>query len=395
MDVVMPQLGETVAEGLVGAWHKKEGDQVAKNEVLLDIETDKVSTEIEAPISGTLAKIVVEEGETVDVGTLLAVIQGEGEELEINELAIETIADPSPESPEHASPLRRDTEVRDRARLSPAVRRALKKYGVEAGDITGTGRNGRITLQDVEAFQSRAPEKEVLPFSTIRSRIAEHMVRSKATSPHVLQAIEVDFSGVAEARRTSIDQWRSERGYSLTYLPFVASAVCQAIAGFPRINASVVGKGLKIHDAINLAIAVDLGEEGLITPVVKNAQEFSITEIAQAIHELVTRAKNKQLQPDDMTQGTYTISNSGSFGTLITAPIINQPQVAILSLDGIHKRPTVIESSAGDEIEIRPIGILAQSFDHRAFDGAYSAGFLKKLKETIEGSDWVARLDER
>ena len=239
------------------------------------------------------------------------------------------------------------------------------------------------------------PGNAVLPFSKLRSRIAEHMVRSKATSLHVLQAIEVDFSGVAETRSKFKDKWKSERGYSLTYLPFVASVACQAIVEYPRINASVVGEGPQVHDAINLAVAVDFGEDGLITPVVKNVQELSVAEIAQAIHELVARARNEQLQPDDMTQGIQAISNSGSFGTLITAPVINQPQVAILSLDGIHKRPVVIESPADDETRIRPIGVLAQSFDHRAFDGAYSAGFLKKLKETIEGSDWVARLDER
>ena len=394
MDILMPQLGETVAEGLISSWHKSEGDHVEEHELLLDIETDKVATEINAPASGKLVKILVDEGETVDVGTVLAILQREGEVIELPD---PSEAEPSEQEPvaaeiNGAGRAEPERQSKDRQRLSPSVRRALREHGVDASSIRGTGRDGRITLQDVEKFHAATAGGNTLPFSILRSRIAEHMVRSKATSPHVFQAIEVDFSAIVATRERVRESWRSAHGYGLSYLPFVARALCRAIAEYPNINASVVDEGLQIHDSVNLAIAVDLHFEGLVAPVVKNAQDLSVAELAEAIHGLAEKARSNQLQPDDMTEGTYTISNSGSFGTLVTAPIINQPQVAILSLDGIQKRPVVIESNDGDAIAIRPVGVLAQCFDHRAFDGAYSAAFLKTLKQHLEESDWAADL---
>ena len=214
------------------------------------------------------------------------------------------------------------------------------------------------------------------------------MVRSKATSPHVLQAIDVDFTAVDAVRLSKKDKWKGDKGYSLTYLPFVARAVCLAIAEFPKINASVDGEALLVHKAVNLAIAIDLDHAGLVAPVVRNAGGASVSQLAESVNDLATRARSKALTADDLQGGTYTLSNPGPFGTLFTAPIINQPQVAILSMDAVKKRAHVVESDSGDAIEIRPIGILAQTFDHRAIDGAYSAAFLQKLKSVIEQSDW-------
>lgn len=394
MDVLMPQLGETVTEGTIAVWHKKTGDLVEKGEMLMDVETEKVATEIPAPVSGVLSTINVAEGDTVDVGTVLAVITVEGEATA--EAASATSPEPKPTAP--AAKSRRLPEKSAGERLSPVVRRLLSKHDLNIADIQGTGRDGRVTRQDVqnhiEAAGSAASGGDVrndvlrIPFDRIRKVTAEHMLRSKATSPHVLQTIDADFSAVDRVRLAHRDEWRADNGYSLSYLPFVARALCLAIAEFPRVNASVDGEALLVRKAINLAIAVDLNLEGLIAPVVRNAADLNVSELAQRFHDLATRAKASTLTADDLQGGTYTLSNPGPFGTLFTAPIINQPQVAILSMDAVKKRPVVVEAEAGDTIEIRPVGILAHSFDHRAIDGAYSAAFLNKLKTLIEEGDW-------
>jgi 2-oxoglutarate dehydrogenase E2 component (dihydrolipoamide succinyltransferase) len=219
---------------------------------------------------------------------------------------------------------------------------------------------------------------------------AEHMVRSKATSPHVLQAVEVDFSAVAKARKLIGAEWKKREGYSLTYLPFIAKAVCSAIKEFPNVNGHIEDENLVVFDRVNLAMAIDLNFEGLVAPVIRDADLKAVTEIARATNDLATRGRADALNPDEFADATYTISNNGSFGTLITAPIINQPQVAILSTDGITKRPLVIERDGEDVIAIRPVGILAQSFDHRAIDGSYSGAFMRRVKEILEGKDWSA-----
>jgi 2-oxoglutarate dehydrogenase E2 component (dihydrolipoamide succinyltransferase) len=231
-----------------------------------------------------------------------------------------------------------------------------------------------------------------VPFNRIRRLTAEHMVKSKATSPHVLQAVEVDYSGVDRVRHALRESWRAQHGYSLTYLPFIANAVCRALGEFPNLNASVKDDALLLHAHVNLAIAVDLGGEGLVAPVIKSAELLSVPQLASTIQDIATRARASKLRPDDLAGGTYTLSNSGTFGTLITAPVINQPQVAILSTDGVRKKPVVIERPDGDSIAIRPIGILAQSFDHRAVDGAYSAAFLDRLRKLLELTDWFREI---
>jgi 2-oxoglutarate dehydrogenase E2 component (dihydrolipoamide succinyltransferase) len=390
MDVMMPQLGETVSEGTIAAWHKKPGDTVEKGELLVDIETDKVATEIEAPATGVLSSIVITEGETVDVGTILAVIAVEGEVAAAPvEAAAPVAAAASDVAPAAGLPKKSAGE-----RLSPAVRRLLKQHNLDVADITGTGRDGRITRQDVQNhIDGSAPAQPAgdvtrIPFDRIRKVTAAHMVRSKATSAHVLQTIDADFSAIDAVRLAIRDQWKADKGYSLTYLPYVARALCLAIAEFPKVNATVDDEALLVHKAINLAIAVDLNFEGLVAPVLRNAGDLKVSELAERFNDLGTRAKTNKLTVDDLQGGTYTLSNPGPFGTLFTAAIINQPQVAILSMDAVNKRPVVIEADSGDTIEVRPVGVLAHSFDHRAIDGAYSAAFLNKLKSLVETTDW-------
>jgi len=455
MDVLMPQLGETVAEGTIATWHKQEGDTVNVDEILVDIETDKVSMEIPAPKAGTLAKILVQTGETVDVGTVLAVIQAEGETLaEAAEPAAQaspaaepaaaaeapaaeavatataeaTVAAGAAARPEAANDVslaaRPDPTVTVRAprfenqKLSPAVRRLVAEHNLNIAAVPGTGKSGRVTRRNVIEFiesgggaqasarpepaaasgaqaaptPSPAPASGRIPFNRVRKLTANHMVKSKATSPHVLQAVEVDFSGVDRVRKSVKDSWKAQRGYSLTYLPFIAHAVCAALREFPNVNASVGDDELILHGEVNLAIAIDLGADGLVAPVIQGAGQMSLTQLAESVHDLAARARSNKLRPDDLSGGTYTLSNSGTFGTLITAPIINQPQVAILSTDGVRKKPVVIEHPDGDSVGIRPVGILAQSFDHRAFDGAYSAAFLDRLRKLLEQTDWFREI---
>ena len=407
MDVIMPQMGETVAEGTLTVWHKKVGDTVSSSDILFEIGTDKVEMEVPAMADGVLAEILVAEGDTVAVGTKLAVIEGTGEAAALSPDAFEPEA---PKTDPAATPVRvAERPERDRSmKLSPVVRKLLAENNLSHTDVTGTGRDGRIKRGDVLDYMkggaatvptapvpAEAPGAvsaegiTVVPFSYRRKMTAEHMVHSKATSPHVLQAVEVDFSGVNKARQAIGADWKRQEGYSLTFLSFIAKAVCTAIKDFPHINGHIEKDHLVVFDQVNLAIAVDLNFEGLVAPVIRDADLKTVTEIARATNELARRARAGELTPDDMANATYTISNNGSFGTLITAPIINQPQVAILSTDSITKRPMVIEQDGEDLIVIRPVGILAQSFDHRAIDGSYSGAFMRRVKEILEGKNWV------
>jgi len=422
MKILMPQLGETVAEGTIAAWHKKVGDKVEKDEILLDVETDKAAIEVPAPESGTITSIHVEENETVDVGVVLAIINGtDGDKADpvIAQAEIVTptaIASQEPAKQTHqptgvsqTPPVLKVVDPDKRLRLSPVVRRLLAEHKLDPHQITGSGRDGRITRNDVLAFAesgatavsvtaqtatapqpiaTQSSDGERVPFDRVRRLTAEHMVRSKATSPHVFQATEVDFSSVDRARLGLRDSWKKDNGFSLTYLPFIARATCIAIRDFPRINASVDDESLVIHSSIHLSFAVALGLEGLVAPVIHNAGDLTVSGLARRIAELSARARDGSLGPDDLSGGTYTLSNNGSFGTLMTAPIINQPQVAILSVDAIKKQPVVIEGQDGDSIGVRPIGVLSQSFDHRAIDGAYSAAFLDRLRTLLEQRDW-------
>jgi len=305
------------------------------------------------------------------------------------------------------------------------VRRLVEEHGLDPAGIPGTGVGGRITRDDVLAVidaraaggaagppvaapvasqaaspaAASAPVSAVstrgdaeLPFSNIRRRTGEHMVMSKSVSPHVITAIEVDYERVERARRAAKDVFKAEEGFSLTYLPFIARATVDALAEFPKMNATVSGDSLLVHGEVDLSIAVDLNFEGLLAPVVKQADSKRMRAIAREISDLADRARTKRLSPDDLAGGTFTLSNSGSYGTLFVAPIINQPQVAIMSTDGIRRRPVVVEIDGTESIAIHSVGVLTLSWDHRAFDGAYAAAFMRRVREIIETRDWSAEL---
>ena len=421
MDVIMPQLGETVAEGTVTRWYKKVGDAVKADEALFDVETDKVSTEIPAPGNGVLAEIVVPEGVTAKVGARLAVIRESGAVASAPAASPQRATASAQPAPERgrtvqarpaASAKPRRADAADR--LSPVVRKLCAEHSLNPRDIAGTGRDGRITREDVlqhiatwsaraaarPAPQARAPQPaahagpaNVVALNNVRRRTAEHMVKSWTTVPHVMQAVEADFHRVAEARRRMGEKWKAREGFALTYLPFIARAVSVALSKYPNLNATFDGTQLTLHRRINLGIAVDLNFEGLVVPGVKDVPAKSLPQIAREINDLATRSRSGKLKPDELTEATYTITNNGAFGTLFTAPIINTPQVAILSTDAIRKKPVVIEAPDGDSIAIRPAGMLAQSFDHRAVDGAYAAAFLQEVKTVIESRDWLQALE--
>ena len=412
MEVIMPQLGETVAEGTVTKWHKKVGDTVKADEMLFDVETDKVSTEIPAPVAGVIAEILVQEGVTAKVGAPLAVIRESG--AAVAAPAAASAAASTPATREAAAPVTaqapasRFNVAPAGDRLSPVVRRLIAEHQLNPSQIKGTGRDGRITREDVLNFMqsrgtsapavARTPAPQTVmpgqrkPLNNIRKRTAQHLTQSWQTAPHVLQAVEVDFQRVELARTSQGAAFKAREGFALTYLPFIARAVSVALAKFPLLNASLDGDDLVLHKEINIGIAVDLNFDGLVVPVLKDVPGKSLAQLARDINDLAQRARANKLKPDELSGGTYTLSNSGMFGTLITAPIINQPQVAILSTDGVKKKPVVIESESGDSIAIRPVGVLAQTFDHRAIDGAYSAAFLKEVRTVLETRDWVQAL---
>jgi pyruvate dehydrogenase E2 component (dihydrolipoyllysine-residue acetyltransferase) len=451
-DVVMPQLGETVAEGTVTKWFKHVGDAVVRGEPLFEVSTDKVDTEIPAPVDGVLTTILIDEGTTVNVGTPLAVISGDDART-IREGPVKTPTGTiRPQVLDNKATTVAPSS--ERTRLSPVVRRLLGEHELNAADITGTGPNGRITREDVlvhiEALSAggqtppsstrspvvrrllsdhnidqaelvgTGPSKTILrrdvesyidnhsdaplpretggstvvPFSKIRRLTAHRMTQSKATSAHTLMVREVDFEGVEMVRRAHGPAFREQEGFSLTYLPFNAVAVTQALQEYPHLNASVADDALIVYHDINLGIAVDIEDEGLVVPVIHDVARLSLTGIARAIRDLAARARSKTLLPDDMASGTFTITNPGPFDTLITGAIINQPQVAILATDGVRRRPVVVTSQAGEEaIAIHSVGMLAMSFDHRAVDGAYVARFLARVSDVLSNRNWENDLE--
>jgi 2-oxoglutarate dehydrogenase E2 component (dihydrolipoamide succinyltransferase) len=437
----MPQLGETVADGTVTKWFKRVGDTVVKGEALFEVSTDKVDTEIPAPVAGVLTAILVEEGVTVDVGTTLATIESNdaivGADTVSSAARTSTIASISASSlgdakdrsnklspavrrllDEHkltpsevpatgpGGRLTRDdvlafvaTDARSSttAPLSPVLRRLLDDNQLDADTIHATGPDGRLTRHDVEAAIANAatstivgPDDEVIPFTKARRLTAEHMVRSKATSAHTLMVKEVDFERVESQRRRHGDTFAEREGFTLTYLPFITVAVLAALRAFPRINASVGDNELIVHRHLNLGIAVDLDGDGLVVPVIRDADEYDVYAIARKIRELAHGARTKKLTVDDMSGGTFTITNPGPFGTLLTGAVINQPQIAILATDGITRKPVVVTSATGEEsVAIHSVGLLALTFDHRAIDGATAAKFLAHVAATLNDSDLV------
>lgn len=400
--VIMPQLGETVAEGKILTWFKKQGDEVKLGDKLFEVETDKVTVEVEAIVAGTLSEVRVGEGQTAKVGAVVAVLGG----------ANVKAAAPAPVA-KTAPALSAFEEVRtptgqfgkaktvDGIALSPLARRLIAEQGgsLEAVAAYARAKNlRRVSESDVKAALAQAPAAPSavatptpsggVPLSSIRQKTADRLAENWRTIPHVFQAIETDFTNVDRTRLARKDSFQKANGLSLTYLPFIARAVCLALQDFPKINATFDGTSLSVRREINLGIAVDLSHNGLVVPVVKQAGDLTVEGLARAIGKLVEKAKSGKLSADDMSGGTYSITNNGAFGTLFTSPIINAPQVAILSTDAIRKRPMVVNSPEGEFIAARTGGILGQSFDHRAFDGAYAASFLSRLKQVIETHDW-------
>jgi len=431
-DVVMPQMGESIAEGTVIKWIKKVGDKVGRDEPLLEISTDKVDAEIPAPAAGVLAEILVKEGETVAVQTVVARL-----ETEKGAVVSAVSASPAPAaSPPAAAPHREATppssparqqptapaiasshsgngnsfEDRVRTKSSPLVRKIAAEHGLNISSMQGTGVAGRVTKRDIVGFIDSGgarpgaagvrtgggggghalPMPEpwagdvVEPMSKMRALISEHMVASRHTSAHVTSFIEIDFTRVARIRAKKRAEFEAATGQKLTYMPFIIKAVTQGLREFPVMNSSVAGTNVIYRKQINIGIAVAL-EWGLIVPVIRHADDLSLSGITRALNDLAARARAKKLSPEEVQEGTFTITNPGEFGSLMGTPIINQPQVAILGVGAIEKRPKGLPGTDGeDTIAIRTCAYFSISFDHRVIDGAVADQFLAFVKKTIE-----------
>jgi 2-oxoisovalerate dehydrogenase E2 component (dihydrolipoyl transacylase) len=412
--VLVPLLGEGVEEVTVIKWLKKEGDSVNELEPLLEVNTDKVDTEIPAPASGTVLKIMAEEGAPAKVGTILAFIGKAGERLEngnveSSKVKVESKVEgdalsPSKGQMSHVSqPLTSDVRPstkQDLGFISPVVAKIAAEQGVNLQEVTGTGLNGRITKNDVLNYVQTGKQKTILPqtmphvastvvpiagdqlikHTVIRKQIAEHMVMSKHTSPHVLTVMEADMSRVAKHRAANKDIFARD-GVNLTYTAYFMMAIVAGLKNYPMVNSSWSDEGVLVHKAVNLGMATSLGEEGLIVPVIKGADNLSLLAMARAVNDLANRARSKKLQTDDVKGGTFTLTNHGVSGSLFAFPVINQPQCGILGVGAMQKRVVVID----DAIAIRPMVYLSFVFDHRILDGASADWFLAKVKETLEG----------
>ena len=397
--MIMPRLGETITEGTITKWFKNEGDLVEKDEMVLEISTDKVDTEIPAPISGTLSKILVREDNTVPVETELAIIDDGGQSREV-ETKRDVKISKNDKIREQAVTERSEKDWRSTS-LSPLVRRLAANHNIDTDQIVGTGSGGRVRKDDILEFIARnkklktepAPKKldegpkhigiedKRIPLSSMRKAIAEHMVRSRRTSAHVTTIVEVDMTKIDTYREGVKERFKKEKGYSLTFLPFVAKATIDALLKYPKMNSSIEGDSMIMKKSVNLGIAVTIAD-GLIVPVIRQAENLSVAGLAASISELAIKARGERLKPDDIHGGTFTITNPGGFGSIIQTPIINQPEVGILSFERIEKRVVVID----DAIAIRSMVYLPLSYDHRAVDGAQATTFLSRIKKNLE--DW-------
>jgi pyruvate dehydrogenase E2 component (dihydrolipoamide acetyltransferase) len=441
VDVLMPQMGESIAEGTLSKWLKKLGDDVKRDEPLFEISTDKVDAEIPAPSAGTLVEIKVQEGQTVPVQTLVAVLETEKgaavpasapaptptaakpEPAAAAKTAPTPVATPAPTAAPVASPVPRPSspvppkgdgaetaEERLRRRSTPLVRKIASEHQLDISQIPGTGFAGRVTKQDILGFIEQAPAAapaatgpraplpgaaavvhpaadpwpgdRVEPWSKIRRITADHMILSRRVSAHVASFFEIDYSRVA-LLRARFKAGYAERGVNLTYLAFIVKACAANMRKHPVVNAAVSGESTIYRRDVNIGIAVAL-DWGLIVPVVKHADELSLLGVARAINDLGERARTKKLSPDDIQRGTFTITNPGGFGPYAGIPIINQPQVAILGVGTIEKRPKVVTQDGTDAIAIRTMGMLTMSYDHRVVDGADADKFLADVKATLQ-----------
>ena len=479
--VSMPQLGETVTEGTILRWAKQVGDTVAEDEVLVEISTDKVDTEVPSPASGTILEILVDEGDTVEVGTAMVVIGEEGEEAgetpapagaatdQVEDEKAEETASEDADEAETSAPPDSDRETQPESAeapaadedtqaeapeamptepeveqffaepdetekkpnlLSPVVRKLIREHEIDISQLDGSGEGGRITRKDVESYLESGPvEKpaaaapaepepkeapaapapaavpsaaapsgavsEEVELDRIRVRTAENMIKAKQTAAHVWTSVEVDYERVERVRQARKEGFKAEEGFSLTYLPFIARATIDALKAFPVVNSSfqLEEKKAVFHKNVDLGIAVDLDQQGLVVARVRNADGLRLVGIARSIRELADRARSRKLDVDDLTGSTFTITNPGPFGSFMSAPIINVPNVAILSTETVVKRPTVVTDSDGqDMIAIRHIGYLGLTWDHRAFDGSTAVLFLQRIKQNLENWDWEQEL---
>ena len=396
-DVLMPQLGESIAEGTIVRWNKRVGDRVDRDEPLFEVSTDKVDAEVPSPAGGVLAEVRAEAGETVPVDSVVAVIGAPGET--VVKAGGAPAPAPSGGAPEVAGrPPPPTSELGRTVHVSPVVRRLAREHGVDPADVAGTGAGGRVTKDDIlqhvapasptaAAAAGPADDRRIEPLSVMRRGIAEHMLRSRRTSAHVHTVFDVDFSRVAALREAHRDAY-AQRGVPLTFLSFVARAVVDALVEMPVLNASLTsdGAGVVHPPDVNLGIAVALdGDGGLIVPVIRRAGEKSVSELAAAIADVATRARSKRLAPEEAQGGTFTITNPGAFGSLFGMPIINQPQVAILCLGAVERRPVVIDDAG--TIGARPRAYVTLGFDHRLIDGAVADRFMARLKSGLEQFD--------
>jgi pyruvate dehydrogenase E2 component (dihydrolipoamide acetyltransferase) len=443
VDIVMPQMGESIFEGTITKWLKKPGDKVERDEPLFEISTDKVDAEIPSPSAGVLKEIKVGEGQTVPIQTVVGVIDADGSAVAApapakavapapSKAPAAALPAPAPvpasrpaapapgaraTAPTPASP----SSTGERIHSSPLVRRMAKEHGIDLSSIAGTGAGGRISKQDIEAviaaggapaatppavsaatarpaargaagaqahvaLETAVPREkiyfgsyEVQPMSAMRQRIAEHMVASKRVSAHVYSVDEIDMTKVAALRAKSKDEFEKRYETKLTFMPFFVKAVVAGLRAFPTLNASLDGTNVVLHKDINIGIAVAL-DWGLIVPVVKNADEKNLLGIQRTMNDLAERARSKKLKPEEVQEGTFSITNPGVFGGLFGLPIISQPNVGILGLGAIEKRPVIVD----DAIAIRSMCYVTLSYDHRVVDGAIAHQFLQKVKETLE-----------
>jgi len=442
VDVVMPQMGVSVSEGTITRWLKQEGEHVEADEPLLEISTDKVDTEVPSPATGTLVQILVQEGETVDVGTKIGQIGGAaGAPAPAPAAAAPepAPAPPAPPAPEPtaeapAPPPPPAAEPSGNGKfVSPVVARIASEHGIDLNQVPGTGRGGRVTKQDILAFVEQGPEaapepappappapepapaaaapeapkpaappapaappqagETVEPVSAMRRGIAEHMRRSVDTAAHVTSAIEVDMSRIVAARESLKKEYQSAYGVNPTYLAFIGIAAVATLKDYPYINGELRGDSIVTRNFVNLGIAVELAEgKGLIVPVIRNAEGLNLLGLARSIADIAARARDKKLLPDDVQGGTFTITNPGGYGTFHGTPVINQPQSAILGTYALVKRPWVVTDENGnDAIAIKPMMNITLTYDHRLVDGAYAGRFLRDLRARLES--WEA--DER
>lgn len=461
-DVVMPQMGESIAEGTIVKWIKKIGDTVERDEPIFEISTDKVDAEIPSPVAGVLLEILVTEGQTVPINTVVARL---GDASEVGAAAPAPVAEPAPEpvaAPEPApvvvaappapvvaeappapvvEPVEEEedeasAEEQRKVKSSPLVRKIAREHGVDLTQVTGTGLGGRVSKEDILAFveSRKAPvaappapapvvvapppvvvappppvvvappppvvvapppapvvvstptaygasdRVEVVPMSPMRKKIAEHMIHSRRTSAHVQSFFEVDMTNVVKMRERNKDKFEQRNGTKLTMTTFIVKAAVEGLKAFPIMNSSVDGDYIIYKKDINIGVAVAL-DWGLIVPVIKHAEEKNLLGIARTLNDLANRARNKQLKPDEVAGGTFTITNPGIYGSLMGAPIINQPQVAIMGVGAINKRPVVVND---DAIVIRSMAYFSISFDHRVIDGAVADQFMAHVKKTLE-----------